>query len=300
MEVFQKKFKTDIEFIKNLLLQNGPNVDQYEAIAEWYNKIGLQLKTGEINSDDVNKLRDCFEETYATNKALQGFVYTKPHGYHGDFEIIDKIYNKYVSTDEKFQKWDTWFHSLAATKAVRNRKEYFKKLLIDKTKNAKLNVLNLASGPCRGIAEFFETNKEADVNFDCIEIDPNAVKFATKLLQSNINKVNFTLANIVKYTTDKKYDLIWSAGLFDYFDNKTFVWLLNRYYQNLNESGELIIGNFHPSNASRTTMEFGLWYLYHRSNNELIELANKAEIHTNKISIEEESEGVNLFMRIVK
>lgn len=288
----------DAALIHSLVAKDGPDLEDYQALNLWYDGIGAKRESKEYTEEDIDYLRAQFGDTYLTGKALQGFVYTKPHGYRGDFEIIDMIYQKFVSSNKQFSKWDTWFHSLAATKAVRNRKGYFKRIMQEKEESKPLEVLNLASGPCRDLFEFFNTHPNADITFDCVEIDNNAIQFAEDLLGPNLKKVNFLNKNIFRFSPSKTYDLIWSAGLFDYFDDKTFVRILQRYGQSLNEQGEIVIGNFHPSNSSRRIMEFGLWYLHHRDEAQLIRLASEAGFATNRIVIEEESEGVNLFMRI--
>jgi len=293
------KLKTDIQFIKQLVAKNGPDLEDYEGLNKWYTEIGVKRESKQYTDKDIDFLREQFEDTYLSSKALQGFVYMKPHGYRGDFEIIDKIYQKYITPNPKFSKWDTWFHTLAATKAVRNRKEYFKMLLEQKSMAGSFNaVLNLASGPCRDLVEFFETQPESNIHFDCVEIDQNAVQFAKELLRSKESNVNFILRNVFRFVPTKKYDLIWSAGLFDYFDDKVFVGILKRYKQSLLPNGEIVIGNFHPSNTSKSTMEFGLWYLHHRNEHTLKELAVKAGYQKEQIFFDKEEEGVNLFMRI--
>lgn len=299
MEHLKQKFEKDIQFIQSIIDKNGPDPADYENLNDWYNQIGLKRENGALTEEETDFLREQFGETYLTPKALQGFVYCKPYGYHGDFEIIDRIYNEHTADNTNFKKWDTWFHTLAATKAVRNRKAFFKKLLEQKTKDSqKLKVLNLASGPCRDIQEFYQNNPSANIDFDCVEIDPNAVKFAKSILGEQTQNVNFILANIFKFDTDQKYDLIWSAGLFDYFDDKTFATVIKRFKKNLNPNGEFVIGNFHPSNSSRRTMEFGLWYLNHRDEDKLLALAKEASYDVGSINIESESEGVNLFMKM--
>ncbi len=213
-----EKFKDDLQFIKELMDKNGPDPEDYQKLNDWYDAIELNRASKKYTKEEIDYLRAQFGETYLTNKAIQGFIYTKPHGYPGDFEIIDKIYQKHVSSEDKFLKWDMWFHTLAAPKAVRNRKSYFKKLLnqLD-SKNSAVEVLNLASGPCRDLAEFYEENPNATIKFDCVEIDKNAVEFAKKLLGINLQNVNFILANIFRYKPSIQYDLIWIAGLFNFF-----------------------------------------------------------------------------------
>ncbi|MFX1393205.1 MAG: hypothetical protein ACFFAH_06465 [Promethearchaeota archaeon] len=87
-------------------------------------------------------------------QTLQGFSFIKPHGYAGDYEIIDKIYQKYVNPNFKFKKWDFWYNAHKAAKVIRNRKVYFKNLirtLCISEKNNELEVLNMGSGPARDI-----------------------------------------------------------------------------------------------------------------------------------------------------
>ena len=62
--------------------------------------------------------------------------------------------------------------------------------------------------------------------------------------------------------------------------------------------GELIIGNFHPNNPSKDYMEFAFWNLNHRTEEDLIKLANACGVKNSCIEIKSESEGVNLFMHI--
>ena len=55
--------------------------------------------------------------------------------------------------------WDSWFQQLAASSAVRERKEDFKKIILDfvkERKNKNLRFMNLACGPLREIKELSE------------------------------------------------------------------------------------------------------------------------------------------------
>ena len=44
-------------------------------------------------------------------ETMQGHAYLKPHGYAGDFELIDKIYTYWKSDDPNLIRWDDYFHS---------------------------------------------------------------------------------------------------------------------------------------------------------------------------------------------
>lgn len=135
---------------------------------------------------------------------------------------------------------------------------------------------------------------------DCVELDPNAIEYAQALLGRHNDKVRFTQKNIFRFQSHQQYDLVWSAGLFDYFEDKTFIRILARLLKNVKANGELVIGNFHPRNPTRAFMElFGEWYLHHRTEEELIQLALGAGVQSAaNIRIESEKEGINLFMLI--
>ena len=103
--------------------------------------------------------------------------------------------------------------------------------------------------------------------------------------------------NAFRFKTDKKYNLIWSAGLFDYLDEKQFIFLFRALTKLLKPEGELVVGNFSESNTSKDYMEFGEWYLNHRTENELIRLAEQSGCVSKSISIDRETSGVNLFIK---
>ncbi|MFK7771894.1 MAG: class I SAM-dependent methyltransferase [Saprospiraceae bacterium] len=290
------------QFIDDLLAKNGPDPEDYETLKNWYRKAYQLLQTNQISKEEYLELKNLFGEVYASPKSLLGHVSNQPHGYAGDFEIIEMVYVNQISPNFLFQKWDSFYQGFAACHAVRNRKTYFKNLLKEKVKSGKpLQILNLASGPCRDLLEFFEENPSTFLQIDCIELDRNAIDYATQLLGESKDKVHFIEQNIFKFQTDKKYDLVWSAGLFDYFDHKVFTRLLTRFLSNVKKGGELVIGNFHPRNPTFEIMEFTNWHLHHRTETNLVNLANQAGITDySKISIEMEPEGVNLFLRIRK
>lgn len=289
-----------IDFLKRLLENGGPSPNDYTTLNEWYNSVWQLFEKGQFSSQDIDLLRSAYSQVYENPQTMYGLTYMAPYGYQGDFEIIDKIYQKYICSDNHLANWDHYFQSLAASKAVRNRKAYFKNLLHTKMKTYDtLEVLNLASGPCRDLKEFYEESPCGDkVMFDCVEFDPRAINYAKHLLPHQL-QVNFIQQNIFKFTPTKKYDLIWSAGLFDYFNDKTFMRILHRIAVYTKANGEVIIGNFHPRNPNKNCMEFTNWQLHHRTEKDLEKLAKKAGIaNQRQITIESEPAGVNLFMRI--
>ncbi|HET6569415.1 MAG TPA: class I SAM-dependent methyltransferase [Rhodothermales bacterium] len=293
-----------IRYIESMVANGGPDPSEYAAFGVWLKEVDEDLRAGYMSRADLSVLRRAFGEALSS-ETLQGFSYSKPHGYSGDFEIIDRIYTEHTSDNTHLRKWDVYCHSQSGPKAVRNRKSYFVQLLralasaSGSDENA--SVLNVASGPCRDILEFLSDpgDKPCDFQFECVDSDAQAIEFAGNLCSPFASQVSFTKANALRYRPNRQFRLIWSAGLFDYLEDNAFAFLLTNLLSMLEDKGELVIGNFARGNPTRPYMEIvGDWYLNHRSDGDLVRLAKACGIHQRDIRIGQEPEGVNLFLHI--
>ena len=135
-----------------------------------------------------------------------------------------------------------------------------------------------------------------------MDVDPKAIQYARSLCRSfseNGDRLEFESRNVLRFRASKTYDLLWSAGLFDYFPDRLFIILLRRLITYVKPGGEVVIGNFGDNNPSRAYMELlGEWYLEHRSEERLTRLAEEAGVSTDAVKIDREPENVNLFLRI--
>lgn len=277
---------------------NYQSVQTIEEVEETVSSILREFRQGKISREEIDEyIHNGLGQDFLHN-TVQGHGYRKPYGYAGDFLMIDYIYTFKRSEDPRYRQWDEYFHRQSAPQAVRNRKDYFKKNISRKLQKGEL--LNIASGPARDLYEFYRENPRTEVRTTCIELDSNAINYAKELNFRYLTKINFIHKNIFRYFADKKFDIIWSAGLFDYFTENAFICLLQRFKDWLKEDGEVIIGNFNEDhNPSRDYMElFGDWYLHHRTEEELIQLALEAGYDRDKISVGSEPENVNLFLHL--
>jgi len=220
------------------------------------------------------------------------------------FRIPNLLDTYYTSPEERYRKWDEFLLSSGAVVAVRNRKTLaigIFEQLNEKAMGLRQDVMILGSGPVTETFEFFEKYPDSPLIFEMIDMDKRAIAYAKNKNRKYLDRMTFHNANVIRYAPEKKFDLIWSAGLFDYFKNKHFVFLLKRYYQYLNEDGEMIIGNFNIDSPSRKSMEILCdWFLYHRSADELKQFAIQAGIDKSKIDVIKEPAGINLFLRVKK
>ena len=287
-------------YLKNIIKKGGPEPTEYAELNKYFQSIGDMIRADKITRLQIRKLWQLFDESFLKN-TMQGLTFNKPHGYAGDFEIIDKIYTKWVSPEKHLQNWDHFGHWQKATQAVRNRKDFFKTQLLELESSTayKPYVLNVGSGPGRDIYEYINQTPQTEIHFECLDMDTKAIGFSQQLLKAN-KSITFTCRNVFRFKTKKQYNLVWSSGLFDYLDDKKFKFLLKSFFSMLAPTGELIVGNFSDTNPSKDYMEFGEWFLHHRSEHKLTELAKESGFSATSITIDKEPLGVNLFLRIKK
>jgi len=290
----------DLEYLRQrilVLVQNGgPTVLEYQELTNTINQAAAAVKRGEILAADVLKI---WGNAVNSTNTIQGFVNLKPHGYAGDFEVIDRIYQCWISPDPRLAKWDEFFHTQAAPRAVRNRKTYFQSWLRqweEQNPTPEIRVLNIASGPCRDVFEYLNGYQNSRAFFECVDQETKAIAYAKNVCRGFLDRIEFYQANALRYRPVRPPHLIWSAGLFDYLNDRIAISLLRRMWRWLPSGGELVVGNFSLANSSRGWMELGDWILQHRSESDLTTLARQAGIPESAIRVDCEPEKVNLFL----
>ena len=105
--------------------------------------------------------------------------------------------------------------------------------------------------------------------------------------------INTNIRTVIAKGLEGSYDLVYSAGLFDYLKDRAARAAGVRLVDALAPGGTAVIGNFDVANPTRPLMELILdWPLHHRSAGDLGRLFG--DLGTG-ITIEREATGVNLF-----
>ena len=298
---FEQHLNSAVNNITDLVKKGGPMPSEYADFKKYMDQLALYRASGSLTPNHMNEIFNAFGESLST-ETIQGFILHKPHGYAGDFEIIERIYNYYTATNPKLSNWDRFFHSQKAPKAVRNRVSYFLEQ-IWKIKNKHpdtARVLNIASGPGRDMYETLKVIGPSNIIFDCVDQDYQAIQYAKSLCHDFLSHIHFFHRNVFRFVPQEKYQLIWSAGLFDYFNDRLFKRVIKQLLPSLERNGKLVIGNFSEDNPTEGFMVLFDWILHHRSKEQLRVLAQECGVTPNNIWIEQEPEGVNLFLHIVK
>jgi hypothetical protein len=241
----------------------------------------------------------------------------KPRGYAGDYEMMNQIYRGEYEGSTYF---DILMHRYTtnetAALSVRQRKDYFKEK-IQKYSQGKSNfaVGSLACGPAVEIIDFFNEvtiDESGMISFYLIDQDIhsllNAKRSITDVilqrgLTGNVEYVPLSVKAIIEQSeeamglADIKFDLIYTAGLFDYLTQPVAKALTFHLVNYLIPGGRLLIGNFHHSNPTKTIAELATdWRLIHRSENEMLDLVTNLNVQKSTLSFDEH--GIEMFLEI--
>ena len=142
-----------------------------------------------------------------------------------------------------------------------------------------------------------------------MDIDLHALAFVDEIRSRQKLGDRITLVNenlIALYlgrgkTRVEPQDLIYSIGLIDYLNDKLVGKLLQYAYENLAPGGRVILGNFHPLNPARESMNSMLeWDLIHRTGEDMHALVQASAFRSRCSRILFEHEGIDLFAECVK
>src|SRR3989338_3914512 len=271
--------------------------------------------------EKTNLTKDCEDKVYKlkklfVNRIRQMFLrgelivwsLNKPFGYAGDFKIIDMIYLNNPATTGFDRLFDNYFQMSSISVAVRNRKEDFKRLIMDfikERKGQKVRIMDLASGPCREIKEILSVDSSSfkNVVLDCYENDSNAIEYAKILLAEHACEINFVKENAVRIALKKdiccligeRYDFIYSTGLFDYFEEKIAIRLIQNLRKLLKPDGVLAISDERDkySNPSMHFMEWvGDWNLIYRDDDNFRKIFIESGFKKNELVFQYEQQGI--------
>ena len=291
---FKNKLDNNVfEFIDHLIKKGGPEPLDYCEFTSIVNN---------LDGAEIDEFRKRIK-TVLNDNTLIGHGFVKPFGYPGDFTLIDKIYKFQINEDPRYRNWDLFFQNQPGAIAVRNRKDFFLeycKMLV--AKKADPRVLILGSGPASDVYEFMSNySGPSKISFDLIDFDQSAIDFSMEKNSRFNGQITYNRINALRFNSYRLYDLIWSAGLFDYFKDKHFTFLIRKYINCLTDNGEMVISNFSTKNPTKRLMEvLSDWYLNLRTESDLFRIASEANIDKEMVSVEKEPLGINLFLKIRK
>ncbi|MEB7885447.1 class I SAM-dependent methyltransferase [Serratia fonticola] len=238
-----------------------------------------------IDENDVDNIRDivrnhpvfdiCQQDPY-TNRA-----FTKPRGYAGDAVMLDYVYSGIVppqTTPHGHGIFECTTRSSMGLSVLFRRTlltAYINDIVL---KNQSARILSVASGHCRELSESIalsDNYKGEVIAFDQDEKSCSEVDFVyhgrVKTIVSGVKKLWGSSQSELG-----KFDLIYSAGLYDYLPKAQALKLSESLMLMLKPGGRLVVGNFSSTSTGRGYLELVMdWNLIYRDRQELSDLFNE-------------------------
>lgn len=236
---------------------------------------------------------------------------TKPRGYAGDFEMLEKICSERLCADPLGRLLDRYFQAQHAPRAVRNRTGIVAERIATGCEHSSksFHVVSIGSGPGLDIAwggKQLPDRARSRLYATLVDLDPHALEYARQLLTDVIlpGQLHCARENLYRIWRHEQVpspfprpDLVSCTGLFDYLATEDAARLLSCLWSWLSPGGRLLVFNFAPNNPTRAFMEWiGNWYLTYRSRADLVELAERANLQKDSYQVRVEAAGINLFL----
>jgi len=244
----------------------------------------------------------------------------KPRGYPGDSELMWMVYLNTYQGDSTFSKL-THKHAVehTAAQSVRYRITLIAQMLNNLVNSSpmpasdRFKVLSVGCGPAVELQQILKSPQDCEkYHFTLFDQDSAALSEAAEVA-SGIDKnlgappaVEYVQGSVrlILFTRQLKqkwgqFHFIYSMGLLDYLNSRVAAAVLDRLYRLLKPGGELVVGNFHVSNASRYYMQYwGDWVLLHRTEEEFKSLFQNDSC--GNVSVLYDKTGSQMFLHIKK
>jgi extracellular factor (EF) 3-hydroxypalmitic acid methyl ester biosynthesis protein len=241
---------------------------------------------------------------------LAARCFHKPLGYAGDFEMMNMVYRDQSLGGTLFgRSLSRVVLDSEAGRAVRHRARYLAEKIEAAVAHGRprpARILSVAAGPAMELQLILRTDPAllaaGRTEIALLDQDAGALEHARERIgalaaqarvEVAVRCINTSIRTVIAEGLDDSYDLVYSAGLFDYLKDRPVRAAGARLVAALAPGGTAVIGNFDVANPTRPFMELILdWPLHHRSADDLRLLFG--ELGTG-LTIEREATGVNLF-----
>ena len=195
-------------------------------------------------------------------------AYLKPHGYAGDFRMVEWMYD--LETDACADPsqpaivncLDHLMRGVHSVVSVWQRRHWFSGLLRQEyeRRGGALRVLDIAAGGARYVRDFLQSvTPGPGLEVTLLDQDAAAIAFCRQELVPWSDRVRFLctpIRDVAASLKDDDFDVIISAGLFDYLDDGAARHLLAHLATLLSPGGTVAFSNFHPGDPSRKVKEW--------------------------------------------
>jgi extracellular factor (EF) 3-hydroxypalmitic acid methyl ester biosynthesis protein len=264
-----------------------------------------------------------YTEAHLTRELMEAPVwrqaYTKPLGHPGDYVVMNYMYDGVAAGDTQFGRVA---HELAVHigQFVVKRKDLVRRTIGEvaarSTGATPCVVASLGCGPAREIAEYLHLEQQGarPMHFVLVDQDTEALRFAGRRLgevtaaggrvsAAQIELRHLSVLRLLREVDPASLlpqaDLIYSAGLFDYFSDRTCHVLTRRLYAALRPGGLLLLGNMKAGTDMLWPLELiADWSLHYRSAESVLSWTDS--LPGAEISLRTEATGYDYLLSVRK
>ncbi|MCI0535459.1 MAG: class I SAM-dependent methyltransferase [Verrucomicrobiales bacterium] len=246
-------------------------------------------------------------------------IYTKPLGYAGDYEMVNMILRDPCEGGSLFAKLlNVHIMQQVPAEAHRNRIVFLLQRLIEETnrsvqKRRICRIFNLGCGPAMEVQNFLGHVLSQHADFTLLDASDETLRDTGQVLEqvkykhgrgTPIKLITKSLQQLLKqrntFKPERGYDFVYSAGLFDYLNDRIGQAIIETAYDWLVPGGLLLITNVDPVNPIRNIMEHIYeWHLIYRNGSELAALAAGLPEEAN-VSVVAEPTSANVLLEVRK
>ena len=291
-------------------------VEKLKSFSKSLDQIFSQFKDKEVKRRHIEFFRSQVGIYYTQNPFI-GRALRKPRGYAGDFEMMNQIYRSGFEGRTFFEMLMHRYGVMEnSSQSVKYRRDYLVRKIFEQSKGKKqFSFCSLACGPAKEVIKFLqEVNVEESAKYTIALLDQDVEALLNakrnvyeQVLARNLKCQIYFLPISVKQILEQheesqvvskiQFDLIYTAGLYDYLAQPVAQLLTRHLLSWLKPGSEMIIGNFHPGNPTKTISELVAdWKLIHRSEEDMMNLISLEKVASSHLH--RDQEGIDLFLEI--
>ena len=212
-------------------------------------------------------------------------AFEKPRGYAGDAAMLDYIYDR-VPDDGTSKIGCAVFDGTTGTsngQSVFMRRQYLASLIdVVASRISQPRIASLAAGHLREADLTCCLHDDRLASWTAIDQDAQSLeRIRSEYGVGPIETIHGSVTDLIRNKLSMKpVDLFYSAGLFDYLNERLAAKTIASMFERLRPGGELVVSNFRPRSAGRSFMEaFMDWRLVYRDEAEMFQLNTAVPQH---------------------
>jgi 2-polyprenyl-3-methyl-5-hydroxy-6-metoxy-1,4-benzoquinol methylase len=201
----------------------------------------------------------------------------KPHGYAGDYRMVEWMYDleEGAGSDPTqpalVNALDYTFATVHSVRSLWERRRWFADLLRrELAGKPRARVLDVACGGARYIKDCLSSAPAGtEVTVTLVDQDSSAAQFAREealaAWKDRVTAVAVPIKQLPSHLRSGEYDVVISAGLFDYLPAETASHLLRHLLSLTVRGGVVALSNYHPEDRSACVKDWAVdWQLIYR------------------------------------